>query len=131
MADPAGTVSIVVRWSDVDANSHVNNATYMTYLEEGRDAFFVAAGIRRADTALARCEVDFLEPIPLDAGRIECSVELRHVGRSSIETAERISGSATTYATARSVSVHVGEDGRPRALSDVLRGRLGARGARG
>jgi len=32
-----------VRWRDVDALDHVNHAIFLTYLEEGRDAFFSAA----------------------------------------------------------------------------------------
>ena len=33
---------IDVRWGDLDAQNHVNNAAYMTYLEEARLAWFQA-----------------------------------------------------------------------------------------
>ena len=32
-----------VRWRDTDAQGHVNHAVFLTYLEEGRDAFYVQA----------------------------------------------------------------------------------------
>ncbi len=35
--------SVDVRWRDVDALDHVNNAVFLTYLEEGRDAFYATA----------------------------------------------------------------------------------------
>ena len=31
---------IIVRFSDLDAMQHVNNATYLTYLEEARIDYF-------------------------------------------------------------------------------------------
>ena len=34
---------VKVRWRDVDALGHVNHAVFLTYLEEGRDAFFIQA----------------------------------------------------------------------------------------
>jgi len=37
---------ITVRWGDMDALGHVNNAVYMTYLESARIAFFERWGWR-------------------------------------------------------------------------------------
>ena len=34
---------VEIRWSDVDAFGHVNNAVYATYLEECRDEWLDAA----------------------------------------------------------------------------------------
>ena len=33
---------VTVRWKDMDALDHVNHAVFLTYLEEGRDAFYTA-----------------------------------------------------------------------------------------
>ena len=30
---------IEIRWADLDASRHVNNAVYLTYLQEARDAW--------------------------------------------------------------------------------------------
>ena len=34
-------VTIRVRWADMDAYQHVNNAVYLNYLEEARDTVMV------------------------------------------------------------------------------------------
>ena len=33
------TKRIEIRWRDLDGFAHVNNSTYLTYLEEARDEF--------------------------------------------------------------------------------------------
>jgi len=47
-----------VRWDDLDALGHVNNAKYLTLAQEAR---FVWAG--PLEMVVARAEVDFLAPI--------------------------------------------------------------------
>ena len=47
-----------VRWRDVDALGHVNHAVFLTYLEEGRDAFYTQQ--LEVDVAAARIEVERL-----------------------------------------------------------------------
>lgn len=36
---------IQVRWADLDALGHVNNATYLTYLEQARVSYFNDLGL--------------------------------------------------------------------------------------
>jgi acyl-CoA thioester hydrolase len=58
-----------LRWSDLDAFGHVNNARYLTLLEEARAALMFIAG--RADgvgsfaegVVIARHEIDYLRPV--------------------------------------------------------------------
>ena len=38
MSGPA-TKRVPIRWRDLDGFNHVNNAVYLSYLEEGRDAW--------------------------------------------------------------------------------------------
>lgn len=38
-------ITIDVRWGDMDAFQHVNNATYVTYMEQGRVAYFDALNL--------------------------------------------------------------------------------------
>jgi acyl-CoA thioester hydrolase len=47
-----------VRWDDLDAFGHVNNAVYLTYAQEAR---FAWSGI--LEMVVARAEVDFIAPI--------------------------------------------------------------------
>ena len=58
-----------VRWSDMDAYGHVNNARFLTLYEEARVAmFFVGArayglGSFEEGIVIARHEVDYLRPV--------------------------------------------------------------------
>lgn len=57
-----------VRFSDLDAMGHVNNAQYLTYFEEGRVAWFrECIGMELESFAypmiVARVELDYLAPI--------------------------------------------------------------------
>jgi acyl-CoA thioester hydrolase len=44
-------VPVEVRYSDLDAQGHVNNATFFTYFEQGRVAFFAELRARPHNTA--------------------------------------------------------------------------------
>ena len=48
-----------VRWRDVDALGHVNHAVFLTYLEEGRDAFFAQTLASDPIYVVVRLEVLF------------------------------------------------------------------------
>ena len=47
-----------VRWGDLDAFGHVNNATYLIYAQEARFAWS-----KMLEMVVARAEVDFIAPI--------------------------------------------------------------------
>jgi YbgC/YbaW family acyl-CoA thioester hydrolase len=57
---------IHVRWADIDALQHVNNAVYLSYFEQARIDYFRALGCWDWDKVgmlLARTEVDYLRPL--------------------------------------------------------------------
>ncbi|MCY7409476.1 MAG: acyl-CoA thioesterase [Chitinophagales bacterium] len=62
-------VPIEIRFSDFDLLNHVNNATYLTYLEEARIKYFTTVinetevNWREEGMILARMEIDFKQPI--------------------------------------------------------------------
>ncbi len=65
------THTIQVRFRDLDAMRHVNNAVYLTYLEETRIAYMRAhraGSVFDADhgTIMARSELDYRYPATLD-----------------------------------------------------------------
>ena len=69
-ASPARFVhDVALRWSDMDAYGHVNNARFLTLYEEARVAtFFVAAratGVWSFEEGIiiARHEIDYLRPV--------------------------------------------------------------------
>ena len=49
---------VPVRWRDTDAQGHVNHAVFLTYLEEGRDAFYTQAIGAEPIYVVVRIEVD-------------------------------------------------------------------------
>jgi acyl-CoA thioester hydrolase len=123
----AFTKRIEVRWRDMDAFKHVNNAVYLTYLEEMRDEWFLQVlgnGLLLNDFVLARCAVDYRSPVTQEDGHVDVELRCTRVGRSSITTAELITvpGDGDRLAAeAEAVLVHYDwEAGTSRPLTDEL-----------
>jgi acyl-CoA thioester hydrolase len=122
---------IEVRWRDVDALRHVNNAVYATYLEECRDGWLdQALGEDGAmwDYVLARVAIDFRREIGLDEEAVVARASLARIGTSSITLREEIRKLDGTLA-AEAESVIVARDretGRSRPLTQAERTRLEA-----
>jgi acyl-CoA thioester hydrolase len=117
---------IEIRWRDVDAYLHVNNAVYATYLEEGRDEWLEGtlgdAG-SPWDYVLARVAIDFRRELRLEDEAVVVSCRLERIGSSSLTLREQIRTRDGDLA-AESEAVLVARDrdsGRPRPLSDVER----------
>jgi acyl-CoA thioester hydrolase len=100
---------IEIRWRDMDAYGHVNNAVYLNYLEEARDAWVQGTLGGTSDTwdfVLARVAIDFKAELTQDDGAILVRCRLYSIGRASIRTREEIlKGDGTVSATAESVIV--------------------------
>ena len=93
-------VPIRLRWSDIDAYAHVNNAAMLGLLEEVRiQAFWAAAdGIAQqgpaildgrpgADTLslIAHQEIEYLRPIPYGRPPLDCEVWIARIGGASLD----------------------------------------------
>jgi acyl-CoA thioester hydrolase len=119
-----------LRWSDMDAYGHVNNASFLTLYEEARVALFFAAARELGLTSfedgivIARHEVDYLKPIDYgDPVRIELWVE--EVRPSRFTVAYELIDREVLASRARSVCVPFNLEGQyPRRLSDAERGFL-------
>jgi acyl-CoA thioester hydrolase len=121
--------TIAIRWRDMDAYGHVNNAVYLTYLEEARDAWVQEMLGTVTDTwhfVLARVAIDYKQELTQDDERVLVRCSLASVGRGSIRTREEIvrrDGSLSAVAE----SVIVPRDPatlRSRSLTDDERGAL-------
>ena len=114
---------VEIRWSDVDAYLHVNNAVYATYLEECRDEWVDRVLESVSDTwdfVLARVAIDFRRELRLEDEEVIVSCSLARVGNSSITLREQIRTREGELA-AESEAVLVARDreaGRSRLLSD-------------
>jgi acyl-CoA thioester hydrolase len=117
---------IEIRWRDVDAYRHVNNAVYATYLEECRDEWIEVALGRQAalwDFVLARVAIDFRRELRQEDDLVVVRIGLERVGRSSVTTREEIrTRGGELSAEAEAVLVARNPDtGRSRPLSEVER----------
>ena len=111
------------RWVDEDNQAVLNNAVYLTLLEESRHRYFSSLGLledNRFPFLLAQCNVRYLQP---GRGGIELTVEVitTRLGRSSLEQASRIIGPSGCWAEAESLLVCVGADGRPTPMTAAFR----------
>ncbi|TNU74093.1 acyl-CoA thioesterase [Miniimonas arenae] len=93
-------VQIPVRWADLDAYGHVNNAAAFTLLEEARiQAFWADAHTRSpwstavltmgpgaaTQTLVARQEIEYLRPVPYLRGGLTVQLWIGRLGGSSLE----------------------------------------------
>ncbi|MFB3739294.1 MAG: acyl-CoA thioesterase [Candidatus Velamenicoccus archaeovorus] len=119
-------VRLRIRWRDMDAYGHVNNAVYLTYLEEVRDAWVQKVLGPTTDTwdfVLARVAVDYRSELKQEDGEIVVRCSLERIGRSSIRTREEVRKLDGTI-SAEAGSVIVPRDprtGRSRALTQQER----------
>ena len=84
---------VEIRWSDVDAYMHVNNAVYATYLEECRDEWVESALGEAGDSwdlVLARVAIDFRRELRLEDQEVVVSCALLRIGNSSLTLREQI-----------------------------------------
>jgi acyl-CoA thioester hydrolase len=120
---------IEIRWRDMDAYGHVNNAVYLNFLEEARDRWVqeVLGGVADTwDFVLARVAIDFRSELKQDDGEIVVRCRLDGIGRASIRTREEVVKTDGTV-SASADSVVVPRDpatGRSRPLTDEERAAL-------
>lgn len=121
---------IRIRWRDMDAFGHVNNAVYLSYLEEARDRWVQKVlGPVSEETwnfVLARVAIDFRNELTQDDEEIVVRCWLDSIGRASLRTREEIvKKDGTVSAEAGSVIVpRDPETGRSRPLSGDERAAL-------
>jgi acyl-CoA thioester hydrolase len=116
-----------VRWRDTDALGHVNHAVFLTYLEEGRDAFYAQA-VGDPSYVVARLEVDLRAEVRHPDQQVTVRIEAEHLGTTSLTTRETIlTPSGEVAAEARVVTVRWDPSHRqPVPFSETERARLAA-----
>jgi acyl-CoA thioester hydrolase len=104
--------SIAVRWRDLDAFNHVNNSTYLPYLEEARLQWMQSMGDAFESSAtpvLAASELNYRRPITWPA-QLQVQLSCERIGNSSITIAHRIVDAGdqqTLYCDGRVVMVWI------------------------
>jgi len=113
---------IEIRWSDLDALGHVNNAVYATYLEEARDGWMnQALGPEGSlwDFVLARVAIDFRRELRHEDEGVLVRTSLARIGTSSL-TLRAVIVALAGWVAAETESVIVARDrdtGRSRPLT--------------
>jgi acyl-CoA thioester hydrolase len=97
-----------VRFRDLDPMGHVNNAVFLTYIEQARVAFFAeagaATGLEDMTMIVARVEIDFKAPVRLGQ-EVEISVRASRFGTKSFDLDYQLNVDGQLVAAAKSVQV--------------------------
>jgi acyl-CoA thioester hydrolase len=123
---PVHEKRIEIRWNDLDVYGHVNNAVYLTYLEEARDEWLgsrLGDPKRVWDWVLVHVEIDYRRELALADDIAVATCRLDRVGGSSIGTYEEVrTVEGELSAEARAVLVaRDRESGRSRPLTAAER----------
>ncbi|ADG05766.1 acyl-CoA thioesterase [Kyrpidia tusciae] len=113
-----------VRYCETDAMGHVNNISYMIYLEQGRTDFMkeIRKNLgREVAIVLASIRCDFRAPSYFD-DELQVRTEVQRVGKTSITMSQAILRGDELIAQGESVIVHVDPVAqRPAPIPDDLR----------
>ncbi len=106
-----------VRWGDLDAFGHVNNATYLIYAQEARFAWSKMIAM-----VVARAEVDFVAPIYTGDIYIDVEIWVNKIGTSSFGVTYEMKYENELLAVVKTVQVTVSMDTKKsRPLTDAER----------
>jgi acyl-CoA thioester hydrolase len=106
-----------VRWGDLDAFGHVNNATYLVYAQEARYAWS-----KMIEMVVARAEIDFVAPIYAGDIYIDVEIWVNKIGNSSFGVTYEMKNGDELVARVKTVQVTVSmETKKSRPINDVER----------
>lgn len=135
-------IPIHLRWGDLDAFNHVNNASMLKLLEEARVRAFWKAGPGEEApetavlesgidqgvlTLIARQEIEYFAPVPYQRHPLEVQMWFGKLGGSSIEVCYEVfndpsNAERVLYARSTAVVVLVdAQSARPTRLTDEMR----------
>lgn len=124
---------VEVRFRDLDALGHVNNAVFLTYLESARIAYWLEltgrTTLEALDMILARVEIDYRSQGAYRE-QLDVLARIAKIGRSSVTMELRVVERTTERVLAESSNVIVYYDyaaQRSQPIPDALRRRLLAR----
>lgn len=124
---PLFRMPLQLRWSDLDAFNHVNNARYLTFLEEARIRWFDSIGEAWVTDEFApvvvSVQLNYRQPIPYPAD-VEIDLYVEKIGTSSTTIAHRIvsADGKTLYNDGNVVAVWIDRrTGKARPLPESVR----------
>ena len=120
---------IEIRWRDLDSSRHVNNAVYLTYLEEVRTGWLervLGNPEAVAEFVLARVAIDYRRELTLADKAVVARCSLQRIRTSSVGTVEEIRTAAGELAAGAEAVVVAWDQaaGTSRPLTDTERATL-------
>lgn len=116
--------SCPLRWSDMDAFGHVNNAVFVRYLEEARIDFMrrLAPGDGSPSftggSVVARHEIDYVRPLVHRPAPVTVELWVVKISAASLTVGYEVKDEDTLYLRASTVVVPFNfAEGRPRRLT--------------
>lgn len=117
-----------VRWDDLDAMGHVNNAKYLTFAQEARFEWSFVQPSQKSnrpgilEMVVAHADVDFLAPIFEGGIYVDVSLWVESIGNSSFTMIYEIVNKETLCARVKTVQVAVDDSvAKSRPLNDEER----------
>ena len=115
-----------VRFRDLDPMGHVNNAVFLTYLEQARIAYLFGRGASTDSIIVARIEIDYRAPVRL-GDEIAVGVRAGTIGTKSFELEYELRVGDHVVAEAKSINVFYDYGRRePAAIPDAWRRQFSA-----
>jgi len=125
------SITLPIRWGDMDSFGHVGNVVYLRYIEDCRAHWMQSVPSHwqgnEAGPVVANVTINFRRPLYWP-GEIEITLKPQSPGRSSIKLEHEIrsipedGGKATIYADATSTLVWIDKDkGEPVPLPNCIR----------
>jgi acyl-CoA thioester hydrolase len=122
------TGKVFVRWADLDAFGHVNNAVYLTYaelarVEWGSKQFAPKQGSSvLVEMTVAHSEIDYLIPITKHGVDYDVILWVESIGNSSFVVAYEVTRDGVVFAKMKTVQVMIDiEKMKSRPISDTER----------
>jgi acyl-CoA thioester hydrolase len=125
------TVTIPIRWGDMDAMGHVNNTVYFRYMEQARIEWLEMMGGLADDQGngpvIVNAYCTFKKPLKYP-GQVEVCTYIGATGRSSVETIQEmrsVEDGYTLYAEGGAKIVWInGSTEKSMPLPEVIRQKL-------
>lgn len=115
--------SVPLRWVDVDSAGVVNNAVYLSLMEQARYLYFTHLGLLQGHAVpflLAETTVKFLRPGRL-AMNVEVAARIGRLGTSSFEMDFEVRADSEVLASAHAALVWVDAEMRPTPIPVEVR----------
>ena len=122
------TSKVFVRWADLDAFGHVNNAVYLTYSElarvdwGGKQFAPKDPGSVLVEMTVAHSEVDYLIPITKFGVDYDVNLWVENIGNTSFTVAYEVVKDGVVFAKMKTVQVMIDiKMMKPRPINEAER----------